>query len=143
MTQVAEVMTRGVRTLSPKDSMLKAAMAMEELDVGSVPVCDGEQLLGMVTDRDITIRGVAHGKPADSTPLSEVMSKGVHWCFEDDSIDKVVDEMRDAKIRRVPVVDRDKHLVGILSLGDVAAKADSVEAGEALSNISEPAKPDR
>jgi CBS domain-containing protein len=143
MTQVAEVMTRGVRTLAPTDSMLRAAQAMEELDVGSVPVCDGEQLLGMVTDRDITIRGVAHGKQADSTPLSEVMSEGVRWCFEDDSVDKVVDEMRDAKIRRVPVVDRDKHLVGILSLGDVAAKADSLEAGEALTDISHPAEPDR
>jgi CBS domain-containing protein len=143
MTQVAEVMTRGVRTLSPQDSMLMAAQAMEELDVGSLPVCDGEQLLGMVTDRDITVRGVAHGKPADSTPLSDVMTKGVRWCFEDDSVDKVIDEMREAKIRRVPVVDRDKHLVGILSLGDVAVKADSVEAGEALSNISEPARPER
>jgi len=143
MTQVADVMTRGVRTLSPRDSMLLAAQAMEELNVGSVPVCDGEQLLGMVTDRDITVRGVAHGKPAESTPLSEVMTEGVQWCFEDDSIDKVIDEMRDAKIRRVPVVDRDKHLVGILSLGDVAVKADSVEAGEALATISEPAQPDR
>ena len=143
MTQVADVMTRDVRTLSPKDSMLLAAQAMEELNVGSVPVCDGEQLLGMVTDRDITIRGVAHGKPADSTPLSDVMSTGVRWCFEDDSIDKVVDEMRDAKIRRLPVVDRDKHLVGIFSLGDVAAKADSFEAGEALADISEPAEPER
>jgi CBS domain-containing protein len=143
MTQVAEVMTRGVRTLAPTDSMLRAAQAMEELNVGSVPVCDGEQLLGMVTDRDITVRGVAHGKLADSTPLSEVMSTDVRWCFEDDSIDKVVDEMRDAKIRRVPVVDRDKHLVGILSLGDVAAKADSFEAGEALADISDPAEPDR
>lgn len=142
MTQVADVMTRGVRTLAPTDSMLRAAQAMEELNVGSVPVCDGEQLLGMVTDRDITVRGVAHGKPAD-TPLSEVMSKGVRWCFEDDSIDKVVDEMRDGKIRRVPVVDRDKHLVGILSLGDVATKADSFEAGEALADISDPAEPDR
>ena len=143
MTQVADVMTRGVRTLSPQDSMMLAAKAMEELDVGAVPVCDGEQLLGMVTDRDITVRGVAHGKPADSTPLSEVMSQGVRWCFEDDSVDKVIDEMRDAKIRRVPVVDRDKHLVGILSLGDLAAKADIVDAGETLANISEPAKPER
>jgi len=143
MTQVADVMTRGVRTLSPQDSMLRAAKAMEELNVGSVPVCDGEQLLGMVTDRDITVRGVAHGKPAESTPLSDVMSKGVRWCFEDDSIDKVVDEMRDSKIRRLPVVDRDKHLVGILSLGDVAAKADSFEAGEALADISEPSEPER
>jgi CBS domain-containing protein len=143
MTQVADVMTRGVRTLSPEDSMLLAAKAMEELNVGSVPVCDGEQLLGMVTDRDIAVRGVAHGKAAESTPLSEVMTQGVRWCFEDDSIDKVLDEMRDAKIRRVPVVDRDKHLVGILSLGDVAAKADTVEAGEALADISEPAQPQR
>ena len=143
MTQVADVMTRGVRTLSPKDSLLRAAKTMEELNVGSVPVCDGEQLLGMVTDRDITVRGVAHGKAAESTPLSDVMSKDVRWCFEDDSIDKVVDEMRDAKIRRLPVVDRDKHLVGILSLGDVAAKADSFEAGEALADISEPSEPER
>jgi CBS domain-containing protein len=143
MTQVADVMTRGVRTLSPTDSMLLAAKTMEELNIGALPVCDGERLLGMVTDRDITVRGVAHGKPADRTPLSEVMSEGVYWCFEDDSLDKCIDDMRDAKIRRVPVVDRDKHLVGILSLGDVAAKGDTVDAGEALADISEPAAPQR
>lgn len=143
MTQVSDVMTRGVRSLSPDDSLQLAAQAMDELNIGAVPVCDGEQLLGMVTDRDITIRGVAQGCSPEQTRLSEVMSTNVRWCYEDDSIDKVVDEMRDAQIRRLPVCDHERHLVGMLSLGDIAAKADSFEAGEALAGISEPAEPDR
>lgn len=143
MTQVSQVMTRGVRAMSPNDTMIKAAQAMEELDVGVIPVCDGDRLVGMVTDRDLVIRGVAQGRPADNTRLNEVMSPEVRWCYDDQSVDEVAEQMRDAQIRRVPVVDHDKHLVGMLSLGDVAVKADESEAGAALQGISEPAQPDR
>ncbi len=143
MTQVAEVMTRGVRSMSPRDSLQFAAQAMDELDVGVIPVCDQERLVGMVTDRDITVRGVAQGRPADSTPVSEVMSEDVLCCFEDQSIEEATEQMRAAQVRRLPVLDKDKHLVGMLALGDVATKAGSDEAGEALTEISEPSEPDR
>jgi len=143
MRQVSDVMTRGVRTLAPNDTLLKAAQAMEELDVGVIPVCEGEQLLGVVTDRDIVVRGVAQGCPAEGTRLEDIMSRDPQCCFDDQPVEEVLEQMRDAQIRRMPVVDHDEHLVGILSLGDVAVKADEVKAGQALESISEPAEPDR
>ena len=143
MTQVSDVMTRGVRTLSPQDTMSLAAQAMDELDVGAIPVCDGRRLVGMVTDRDIIARGIARGLPPESTPLKDVMSAPVQWCFADESVDEAIGLMQDHAIRRLPVVDHEKHLVGILSLGDVAAKGGADEAADALSDISEPARPDR
>jgi CBS domain-containing protein len=143
MNQVADVMTRDVRVVSPKDSIQRAAQCMDELNVGVVPVCDGSKLLGMVTDRDITVRGVAAGKMADS-PVTEVMSEHVRWCYEDQDIDEVMDEMRDAQIRRLPVVDHDKKLVGIVSLGDLADRgSDDKRVGETLKDISTPSEPDR
>jgi CBS domain-containing protein len=143
MRQVSDVMTRGVRTLAPNDTLLKAAQAMEELDVGVIPVCRGEQLVGVVTDRDIVVRGVAQGCAADATRLEDIMSRDPQWCFDDQPVEEVLEQMRDAQIRRLPVVDHDAHLVGILSLGDVAVKADELKAGQALESISEPAEPDR
>jgi CBS domain-containing protein len=142
MTQVADVMTRGVRTMSPSDTMQLAAKAMEELNVGVVPVCDGERLVGMVTDRDIAVRGVAHGFSATSTRLNEVMTKDPLWCFDDDPLEQAMEKMRDAQVRRLPVVDRDRHLVGILSMGDIATTAGTTDVAETLACISEPAEPD-
>ncbi|HET9643479.1 MAG TPA: CBS domain-containing protein [Burkholderiaceae bacterium] len=118
---------------------------MEELNVGVIPVCDGDRLVGMVTDRDIVVRGVAQGQAADQTPLREVMSAEPMTCFEDQSVEEVMDRMRDSRARRVPVLDRERHLVGILSLGDVAVKAGerADEVSDTLEGISEPAEPDR
>lgn len=143
MTQVAEVMTRGVRSMAPTDNLQLAAKAMDEMNVGVIPVCDGDRLVGMVTDRDITVRGVAQGRQADRTPLREVMSPDVLCVHEDDELEDVTAKMQDAQIRRLPVLDRNDRLVGMLSLGDLAAKGDIAQAGVALSDISEPAAPDR
>lgn len=143
MTTVSEVMTRGVRSLSPADTLQLAAQAMDELAVGSVPVCDGQRLVGMVTDRDITIRGTAQGLSAQQACLAQVMSGDVQWCYEDQSIEEAAQLMCDAQVRRLPVVDREKCLVGMLSLGDVAVKFDREEAARALEGISSPAQPDR
>lgn len=143
MTPVSEVMTRDVRTMTPEETVMAAARAMEQLDVGVIPVCDGKTLVGIVTDRDIVLRAVALGLAADATPLSDVMSKDTRWCYEDQAVDEVVEEMRATQIRRVPVVDRGKRLVGMLSLGDVATKASLADAGKALEGISEPSVPDR
>jgi CBS domain-containing protein len=143
MNSVSEVMTRGVRTLSPDDSMRLAAQAMEEMAIGSVPVCDGQRLLGMVTDRDLVVRGVAQGLAPDRTALRDVMSADVRWCYEDQSIEEAAQLMCDAQIRRLPVVDHDKRLVGLLSLGDMAVKTSPQEAARALQDISQPAQPQR
>lgn len=143
MTQIADVMTRGVRTLSPHDSVISAAQAMEEMDVGVIPVCDGDHLVGMVTDRDIVLRAVAHDRANNQTLLSHVMTAEPCWCYEDESVDDVIEAMREAQLRRMPVVDRAQQLVGIVSLGDLAVKADEGKAGEALEQISEPAAPAR
>ena len=143
MIRVADVMTRGVRSLAPSDNLQLAAQAMDELNVGVIPVCDGGKLVGMVTDRDIVLRGVAQGLPAQGTLLRQVMSPQVETCFEDDTLDDATQKMEERQIRRLPVLDRQGQLVGILSLGDVAAKGDAYEAGVALSDISEPAEPDR
>lgn len=141
MTSVAEVMTRDVATISPEQSIQQAAQLMETLDVGSLPVCDGELLVGILTDRDIAIRAVSAGKSPD-TPVAGIASGPVTWCFEDDDIEDVRQKMADIQIRRVPVLDREKHLVGILALGDLATSADG-GMSSALSAVSTPSRPDR
>jgi CBS domain-containing protein len=144
MSQICDVMTRDVRTVRPDDSVQQAAQCMDELNVGSVPVCEGDKLVGMVTDRDITVRAVAVGRAADSTPVNEVMSTNVRWCFDDQEVDDVLDEMRDTQIRRVPVLNRNNKLVGIVSLGDLADRgASQPRVAEALRDISTPSQPDR
>lgn len=146
MTTVADVMTRGVRTLRPTDTVVQAAQAMDELNVGVIPVCDGDKLVGMVTDRDIVVRGVAQDCELRNTPLTDVMSANVHVARESDDVDSVLGEMAERQIRRLPVVDADQHLVGIVSLGDIAAKnpdGDEVDVAMSLGDISTPAEPDR
>lgn len=141
MKQIADVMTRGVRTLSPQDSCLLAAQAMKELDIGSVPVCDSQRLVGMVTDRDIVLRSVAQERPDAS--LGEIMSPEPVYCYADEPLDKALQTMRSEQIRRLPVVDRDKRLVGMIALGDIATDGDEAAAGDAVRDISEPSRPDR
>jgi CBS-domain-containing membrane protein len=144
MSQIRDVMTRDVRTVHPDTTLRVAAQCMDELNVGVLPVCDGERLVGMVTDRDITVRGVAQGKTADQCPVSEVMSASVRSCREDQEVDDVLDEMSDVQIRRLPVVDHHKRLVGIVSLGDLSERGgEQRRVAEALRGISSPSQPDR
>lgn len=145
MTAVAEIMTRGVRSMSPTDTVVEAAKAMDELNVGVIPVCEGERLVGMVTDRDIVVRGLARDMDSRSTRLADVMSTSVRTVHEDDDVDEVLAEMADSQIRRVAVVDDGERLIGIVSLGDIAAKdaGDEEDVGESLADISAPSEPDR
>lgn len=145
MTAVADVMTRGVRSMAPQDTLLKAAQAMEELNVGAIPVCEGDRLVGMVTDRDIVVRCVARELDAKSCKLADIMSGHVHTVRENDEVSEVLHEMASAQIRRMPVVDKQDHLVGIVSLGDIAVKSPEEQDDVALSlgDISSPAHPDR
>ncbi len=143
MQQVAEIMTRDVTSISPQESVRRAAQMMDELNVGAIPVCEGEKLIGMVTDRDITIRAVAAGASPDDTPVEKVMTGDVSWCFDDQPVDEVMEQMRDAQIRRIPVMDHNTQaLIGIVSLGDLATKH-SAEVDRTLEEISTPSQPDR
>ncbi|MEN3294059.1 MAG: hypothetical protein V7642_3312 [Burkholderiales bacterium] len=142
MPMVSEVMTRDVRTVSPQESVQRAAQIMDELNVGVVPVCDGQKLVGMITDRDITIRSTSAGNAPGSTRVEEVMTADVRWCFDDQSIDEVMEQMADVQIRRVPVVNHDKKLVGIVALGDIATRVPR-DIEDTLQDISTPSQPDR
>ncbi|HEY0822416.1 MAG TPA: CBS domain-containing protein [Ramlibacter sp.] len=145
MTTVADVMTRDVRTMTPGDSVVDAARCMDELNVGVIPVCEGEKLVGMVTDRDIVVRGVAQKGEVQGMKLADVMSGNVRCAREGDDIDEVLSEMAEAQIRRLPVVDGNQKLVGIVTLGDIAAKHpdDEVDVAMSRGDISSPAEPDR
>ncbi len=144
MATVQDVMTREVRHMAPQDRLADAARLMDELNVGVVPVCEGERLVGMVTDRDIVVRGLARDLDPRSSTLSEVMSGHVRTARPDDDVDEVLSEMANAQIRRMPVVDADERLVGILTLGDIAAKSpeDDSDVAASLGEISTPAEPD-
>lgn len=145
MSTVSDVMTRDPRSLRPTDTILLAAQAMEELNVGVIPVCEGDQLVGMVTDRDIVVRGVAQGLDAGTATLADVMSTHVRTAREDDDLDDTLGTMGMNQIRRMPVVDEQSRLVGIVSLGDIAAKGPDgdVDVANSLGDISSPAEPDR
>jgi CBS domain-containing protein len=118
--RAGEVMTRDVVTVRPDATLREAACLMDDLNVGALPVCDGRRLVGIITDRDITVRATADGMRPDATPVHMVMTDDVCWCFEDDSIDEIEHEMARHQIRRLPVVDGRKRLVGMLTLGDLA-----------------------
>ena len=145
MAAVADIMTRGVRSMGPQDSVVQAAQAMDELNVGVIPVCEGDKLVGMVTDRDIVVRGIAQSRDPQSTKLADVMSSSVRTAREDEDVDEVLSEMARAQIRRLPVVDQQERLVGIISIGDIAAKDpdEDVDVAMSLGDISSPAEPDR
>ncbi len=135
--KISEIMTRNVEVARPEDSLRTVAQSMADLDVGSLPVCDGERLLGMITDRDIAVRAVARGLDG-STPVTEVMTADVEYAFDDDDLEEVSDKMAAKQIRRLPVVDRDKRLVGIVALADLAREDKDKRVGETVEQISQP-----
>jgi CBS domain-containing protein len=139
--RVSEVMTRHVELIGPDESIQKAAQCMCDMDVGVLPVSENDRLVGMVTDRDIAVRAVALGKGVN-TPVREVMSTDVRYCFEDELISDVADNMADQQVRRLPVLNRHKRLVGILTIGDLAVSEEGSpqlqKVGQALAGISHP-----
>jgi CBS domain-containing protein len=135
--KIAEAMTRDVRVANPDQTIRQAAQMMAELDAGALPVGEHDRLIGMITDRDIAVRAVAHGKAPD-TRIRDVMTDDVKYCFDDDEVEEVARNMADIQVRRLPVVNRDKRLVGIVAIADIAASEDIEVVGEAVSGISEP-----
>ena len=135
--RVNEAMSRDVRVANPQQRISDAAKMMAEIDAGALPVGENDRLVGMITDRDIAIRAVAEGKGPD-TPVRDVMTKDIKYCFEDEELDHVSRNMAEIQVKRLPVVDRDKRLVGILALSDLAIQAGSRPAAQALEGISQP-----
>ena len=136
MLKVNQCLTGDVRVISPEDTIERAAQIMAQIDAGVLPVAKGERLVGMITDRDIAIRGIAEGC-GPSARVGEIMSQEVKYCYDDADTDEVLENMAEIQVRRLPVVNRDKRLVGIVSIGDLA-KEDSSESGEALGEIAQP-----
>jgi len=135
--KVSEVMTKDVRLIEPTQTIRDAAKLMAEMDAGIMPIREGDRLVGMITDRDIAVRAVAEGKGPE-TPIREVMTEDVKYCYEDDDTEDVARNMADIQVRRLPVLTREKRLVGIISLGDMAVSEGSGRAGEAVAGISQP-----
>jgi CBS domain-containing protein len=136
--KVREAMSRDVRLCNPDNSIRDAAKMMREIDAGSIPIGENDRLVGMITDRDIAVRAVAEGRGPD-TPIREAMTAEIRYVFDDEDIEDVCEKMADQQVRRLPVLDRDKRLVGIVSLGDLARKTDGAgEAAHALHGIARP-----
>jgi len=135
-----DVMTTSVEVIAPDATLQAAAQKMKDWDVGMMPVCDGARLVGMLTDRDITIRATAAGRDSKTTPVREIMTMEVTYCFEDQDVEDAARLMEDKQIRRLVVLNRDKKLVGIVSLGDVATfTGDEQLSSEILEQVSQPA----
>ena len=139
MSTIAEIMSTDVRTIQPQESLRRAAQCMQELDVGALPVCDGERLLGMLTDRDIIVRGIADGLNPDQACVSDIMSPEVEYCTVDQDAEDAKRLMGSKQLRRLPVVDKDRRLVGIVSLGDLAVR-ESGHIDRAVREISQPGR---
>lgn len=138
MQQLKDVMSYDVQVISPEATLQEAAARMRDADCGMLPVGENDRMIGAVTDRDIIVRAVAEGKGGD-TLVREVMSEDVIWCYEDDAVEKGAEMMSRCQVRRLPVVNSDKRLVGIVSLGDFAVAADDIQpTAEALVGISQP-----
>ena len=141
--RVSEAMTREVKICTPGQPIREAAQTMAAIDAGALPVGENDRLIGMVTDRDIAVRAVARGKGPD-TPVREVMSEHIEYCFDDEDLDRVAQGMADVRVRRLPVVNREKRLVGILALGDVARRGNQREVvADVVAGISTPGGPHR
>jgi CBS domain-containing protein len=142
MGTVAEIMTRGVEVVSPDDTLQHAARMMDELNIGALPVCEGDSLVGMITDRDITVRATGAGLKPDEAHVADAMTAQTRWCSENQSTEEVLREMSEAQVRRLPVLGANGRVVGIVSLGDLATRQ-SEHIDSALRAISSPSEPDR
>jgi CBS domain-containing protein len=135
--QIANIMSRDVQLINPDGTLRNAAALMKKIDAGALPVAENDRLVGMITDRDIAIRGIAEGKGPDSK-VRDVMSQEVKYCFEDEDVAHVAESMAALQIRRLPVMTRDKRLVGIVALADLATAGSLPKTAKALHGISQP-----
>jgi CBS-domain-containing membrane protein len=139
MTTIADIMTRSIATVQRDETLQAAARRMQEMDVGSLPVLDGKAVAGIVTDRDIAVRGVAEGMIPQESRVADVMTEEVRFCRADDSVEQVMEEMGDLQVRRLPVLDANNEIVGIVALADIATRQ-STHTDETLREISTPGR---
>ena len=132
--QIRDVMTINVKTLTPDQSIQEAAALMEKIDSGALLINDQDRLVGMITDRDIAIRAVAKGLDAQ-TPVHQVMSKNIRYCFDDESVQHVAENMAENELRRMPVLNREKRLVGVVSLGNIASSQNQQSSDTVLQGV--------
>jgi CBS domain-containing protein len=137
MTRIADIMTKSVATIGRDETLQAAARRMREMDVGALPVLDGSAIAGMVTDRDIVVRGVAEGMVAQEAKVADVMTDGLHWCSATDTVDAVMAKMGKAQVRRVVVFDEEHKMVGIVAVADLAIRQ-SADTDEVVREISTP-----
>jgi CBS domain-containing protein len=142
--ELREIMTRNVEVVSGNSSLQDAAIKMKSLDIGFIPVCDGDRLRGILTDRDITIRATADGLDPTKTRVADIMSTDFAYCLEDQEVEEAVSLMEARQIRRLPILTPDKQLVDVVSIGDIAVYGGDREmVGETLQEVSQPASPKR
>lgn len=137
MKKIKDVMTKKCEWISPETSVAEAAKLMKKFDCGFLPIGENDKMIGMLTDRDIAIRAVAEGKDPKSTKARDVMTKKIYYCYDDQAVDEVCSNMGEIKVKRLPVVNRDKRLVGVASFGDVAQAAAAEQVGECQQQITE------
>jgi CBS domain-containing protein len=135
--QANEIMTRGVECIPPEMAIRNAARRMKALDIGFLPVCENDRLIGTITDRDIVLRVVADERDVDSCMAREIMTGDVYWCYEDQTAEEVAEYMSRREVRRVLVLDRNKRLTGVISIGDLAKGGEEQKTGEAIREIAE------
>jgi CBS domain-containing protein len=144
MPSLKEIMTPQVDVISPDATAEDASTRMKDLNIGAIPVCDGDGLIGMLTDRDLVVRVMAQRRDPKAVRVGEAMTPDVSYCFEDDDIEKAAHVMSQKQIRRLPILSKSKKLVGIVSLGDLAVHGmDSKTSGDVLEQVSHPAQPRR
>src|SRR5262245_14108657 len=140
LMKIQELMSRNVQCIEPTTVIAKAADKMRELDIGFLAICDNDRLVGTVTDRDITIRSVAQGRDPRLAPVQEIMTPSGFYCYQDEDVEHVTEYMREKEVRRMLILDRQKRLVGVVSIGDIAKASGEEElAGETLGEIAEAA----
>lgn len=136
--KIREIMSTEVRLASPDETIQKAAQMMADADAGILPIGESDRLVGMITDRDIAVRAVAKGLDPQTTRVRDIMSAQVRYCYDDEDVNHVVQNMAELQVRRLPVVNRDKRLVGIVSIGDIATSDKPVKVGAAMRGIAQP-----
>jgi CBS domain-containing protein len=136
--KVSEIMSTNVECFPPEAGIKELAIKMKTLDVGFIPICENDRLAGTVTDRDLVLRGIAEGRDINSTRARDVMTNDIFWCFEDEDVKAVAKKMREREVRRLLILNRDKRLVGVVSLGDIS-QVEEKASGQTLHNITEAA----
>lgn len=135
MTQIKDVMTPNFKFMAPDSPIAQVAQQMRDIDSGFMPLAENDKMVGMITDRDITIRAIAEGKDPANTPAREIMTAKTYYCYDDQDIEEVCNNMGEIQVRRLPVVNRDKRLVGVVSMGDLAQSASRPNIGQTQQQI--------